>query len=595
MKRKILGILLSVLMSITITMIPSFTFAADLPFTDVATDEWYYSDVKGAYETGLINGMTATTFEPESNMTYAQAVKLAACMNQKYSTGSVTLTNGSPNWWDSYVAYAKEKSIINKDYDWNSNATRAGYVEIFAKALPEEALSAKNSIANGYIPDVTMVHPQAAAIYKLYRAGILTGMDEKGTFEPDNSIKRSEVAAILTRMMNESARKELTLGPVTKKVIFNSNGGSSVQTQQVNENEKAVRPADPARAGYEFAGWYKDSGLTEVFDFAEVVTGDLMLYAKWKEVETSANEYTVSFDTRGGSAIAEQKIKENKRAVKPEDPSREGYVFLGWYRDSDLTSAYNFAAAVTGDLTLYAKWKERIPGEIIDSWELIIASVNNGTYKNKYMIGDTKSLNLGSEGVVVMQIAAFDADELADESGKMAAITWISKQMLKSDHRMNPGINRDPADNSKYKTGTGSIGGWEHSEMRSWLQSDIKPLIPDSIRSAIKPVKKYTRSFDITGNAVSDTLSIDDLWIPSCREVFGSRGYGNTGPVYSNMFASERDRFRQKPGSRSARGWWLRSADDISCFDSVYTNGNLNFNEFPAYYDELGVVLGFCL
>ena len=109
-----------------------------------------------------------------------------------------------------------------------------------------------------------------------------------------------------------------------------------------------------------------------------------------------------------------QKIKENKRAVKPEDPSREGYVFLGWYRDSDLTSAYNFAAAVTGDLTLYAKWKERIPGEIIDSWELIIASVNNGTYKNKYMIGDTKSLNLGSEGVVVMQIAAFDADELAE-------------------------------------------------------------------------------------------------------------------------------------------------------------------------------------
>ena len=584
---------MSVLM--TFTIIPSFVFAAELPFTDVAADAWYYGDVKGAYDTGLINGMTATSFEPESNMTYAQAVKLAACMNQKYSTGSVTLANGSPDWWDSYVAYAKEKNIINKDYDWNSNATRAGYVEIFAKALPDEALNAKNSIANGYIPDVTMVHPQAAAIYKLYRAGILTGTDEIGTFEPDNNIRRSEVSAILTRMMNESARKELTLGPVTKKVVFNSNGGSSVQTQQVNENEKAARPADPAREGYEFAGWYKDSGLTEVFDFAEVVTGDLLLYAKWKEVETSVHEYTVSFDSCGGSAVAEQKIKENKKAAKPEDPSRGGYVFLGWYKDSGLTSAYNFTAAVTGDLTLYAKWKERIPGEINDTWELIIASVNNGTYKNKYMIGDTKSLNLGSEGVVVMQIAAFDADELADESGKMAAITWISKQMLKSDHRMNPGIKRDPADNSKYKTGTGSIGGWEHSEMRSWLQSDIKSLIPDSIRSAIKPVKKYTRSFDVTGNAVNDALSIDDLWIPSCKEVFGSKGHDKTGPVYSNMFASDRDLFRQKPGSRSTRGWWLRSADDISCFDNIYTNGNLNFIDIPAYYDELGVVLGFCL
>ena len=82
MKRKSLGILMSILM--IISMIPSFTFAADLPFTDVSTSAWYYNDVKSAYDTGLINGMDATTFAPESNMTYAQAIKLAACMNQKY-------------------------------------------------------------------------------------------------------------------------------------------------------------------------------------------------------------------------------------------------------------------------------------------------------------------------------------------------------------------------------------------------------------------------------------------------------------------------------------------------------------------------------
>ena len=56
---------------------------------------------------------------------------------------------------------------------------------------------------------------QAAAIYKLYRAGILTGMDENGTFDPNLNIRRSDVSAILTRMMNESARKELTLGAET--------------------------------------------------------------------------------------------------------------------------------------------------------------------------------------------------------------------------------------------------------------------------------------------------------------------------------------------------------------------------------------------
>ena len=181
------------------------------PNVKVPSSEWYYNDVKEAYDTGLINGMDTTTFAPESNMTYAQAVKLAACMNQKYITGSVTLTNGSPNWWDSYVDYAKRHNIISKDYSWNSNATRAGYVEIFAKALPDEALKAKNSIADGAIPDVSSSHPQASAIYKLYRAGVLNGMDDEGTFEPNNHVRRSEVAAILTRMLNESARRSITL------------------------------------------------------------------------------------------------------------------------------------------------------------------------------------------------------------------------------------------------------------------------------------------------------------------------------------------------------------------------------------------------
>ena len=224
-KRKGLSLLISVFM--LGMMVPSLSFAAELPFRDVSTSAWYYSDVKGAYDTGLINGRDAATFAPDANITYAETIKLAACMNQKYTDGSVTLKNGSPQWYDSYVAYAKDRDIISKDYDWNTPATRAGYVEIFAHALPDSALKAKNTVVDNAVPDVNMNHPQAAAIYKLYRAGILTGNDEKGTFQPDNNIRRSEVCAILTRMMNESARKELSL----KK---DSSGNSPVDFSAVN-------------------------------------------------------------------------------------------------------------------------------------------------------------------------------------------------------------------------------------------------------------------------------------------------------------------------------------------------------------------------
>ncbi len=279
--KKLTGILLSALM--VISMIPSFTFAAELPFTDVPKSEWYYSYVKQAFETGLINGFEDNTFRPDDSMTFAQAVKLAACMNQKYTTGSVTLTNGSPNWWDSYTAYAKQKGIINKDYEWDSLATRAEYAEIFANALPDAALKEKNNVTDGYIPDVGITHPQASAIYKLYRAGILVGTDEIGSFDPKSNIRRSEISAILTRMMNESARQEITLGPIMKTVIFIGNGGSAVEPLKVAYNNKAVKPANPRRAGYSFEGWYSNEGLTAPFDFDSLITKDMTLYAKWEK------------------------------------------------------------------------------------------------------------------------------------------------------------------------------------------------------------------------------------------------------------------------------------------------------------------------
>jgi hypothetical protein len=176
-----------------------------MPLADVPEDAWYAKDVRTAYFTGLVNGKTATSFEPAANITYAETVKLAACMQQLYTSGEVTLTNGSPNWYDSYAAYARENGIIARDYDWNAQATRAEFVEIFAHALPEGAYHQINDVPDDGIPDVKAAHPQAESVYLFYRAGILIGSPTEGAsfgeFRPDNTITRAEVAAILTRMM----------------------------------------------------------------------------------------------------------------------------------------------------------------------------------------------------------------------------------------------------------------------------------------------------------------------------------------------------------------------------------------------------------
>ena len=192
--------------------------AAGSTFTDVPKDAWYSSYVDAANKMGLVNGMTETTFVPKGELTVAQAVKLAAVMNQKYTTGAVSLTNGTP-WYTTYAAYCRDNGILAPDgssegltYDKvmaepNRPITRGEYAWLFSRALPDEALPARNTIPDGSIPDVgSLDSATRLGIYKLYRAGVVNGNDAKGTFLPASQIKRSEVAAIVVRMMDAGTR-----------------------------------------------------------------------------------------------------------------------------------------------------------------------------------------------------------------------------------------------------------------------------------------------------------------------------------------------------------------------------------------------------
>ena len=211
--KKILSFLLATVMCLSLF---GTVFAAEFNFTDVKTSDWFYNDVKSAVEMGLVNGKTPTTYAPNDNLTYAEAIKLAACMNQLYVDGKVTLTSGNP-WYKPYVDYCIDNEIIDKEYNYTDVATRAGYMGIFAKALPDEGLKAINNVPDNSIPDVSSSKAYAAGVYKLYRAGILTGVDEAHNCNPLANIKRSEVAAILTRMMNEDKRVEFNMGNEEQK------------------------------------------------------------------------------------------------------------------------------------------------------------------------------------------------------------------------------------------------------------------------------------------------------------------------------------------------------------------------------------------
>ena len=189
-----------------------FFVPEDFPFYDVDANDWFYEAVRSAWEQELIDGVTARYFKPDSTLTVAQAVKLAAALHQKQSVGFVTLQNGGTHWYDNYVNYAVANGLIEAAYqgksaeDMNKAVTRAEFVHILSKLLSTGAINTVNSI-----PDVKSGDAYADEIIAFYRAGILTGSDRLGTFHPESSLKRSEAAAILVRLYDATQRQYITL------------------------------------------------------------------------------------------------------------------------------------------------------------------------------------------------------------------------------------------------------------------------------------------------------------------------------------------------------------------------------------------------
>ena len=161
-------------------------------------------------------------------------------------------------------------------------------------------------------------------------------------------------------------------------ITFNSNGGSFVSSQFVKEGGYISKPTNPTKEGYVFAGWYTNSSLTNEYAFNSSVWSNLTLYAKWEE--TQDKTYIVTFNSNGGTDVVSLTIKQGESAIKPSDPTKNGYTFAGWYSDFALTYAYNFSTSITSNITLYAKWDAiQVTPEETDKIDVDITASYGGT------------------------------------------------------------------------------------------------------------------------------------------------------------------------------------------------------------------------
>lgn len=309
--------------------------AAINPFADVKDTDWFYDDVLTAVGMHLINGKSVTRYAPNEFITYAEVLKLAACMNQKFLNGNVTLENGTP-WYQPYVDYCAINKIAGAPADhMNKYATRAWFMTTFASALPESEFEEINVIEDGTIPDVVKGSDFYDVAYKLYRAGIVTGADAQHNCKPDSNIKRSEVAAILVRMMAKEKRIKFTM-------IHEKNVLKDDETEIVETPPTTVAP-----------DLEKDPIITPDINTDPLVTPGIVTDPL--EIKTQPQDMEVS-----GYGAPGQLTVEVEGGIKP-------YTYQWKYRDRrDTVEVFDndtVRGAATDTLTVYTSQKEALIGK----------------------------------------------------------------------------------------------------------------------------------------------------------------------------------------------------------------------------------------
>lgn len=350
--------------------------------------------------------------------------------------------------------------------------------------------------------------------------------------------------------------------------VYWKNGSTTIETD-TNVPYGTVPHYDgatPTSGGQTSTGWLPDP--------TQPITGDTTFVAQYLPV------YTVTFkNDTGTTTLDTQNVVQGQTATyggtTPTSSEDASLAWLGWATAANSHTANAVLTNVQSNMTVYAAFESAVEvAEITDSWDQIIAKIDNGTYKTAYKIGNYKPLDLGTEGTINMQIVAIDADELASDG--YAPLTFLGMELLNTA--------------KQFHTSQGPFG-YNTSALKQYVDTTVYGLIPSTVSSRIQKVKK---SFKGVNNGTF--TSTYKLWIPSARELTGDESsYETSGIIYNGIYNSKEARIKHTTDLAN-HTYWTRSSlinsSNVVRTSIVYSSGTITDAVLTNSYN---LTIGFCL
>ena len=379
---------------------------AETAFTDVPAGQYYTGAVAWAAANGIVNGTSAVTFAPNDPVTREQmAALLYRAMRflgnkcpQDGKLDAFSDASALSDWAVEGMIWAAGAGLFGGFEDGTlrpqETATRAQAAKVFCVLLdyseqpeptepsaeptepseeptqeptaeptdpteptePETGFTVTFKGEGGYakvngekVTSVTLEPGVTWLNFNLY-GDHSEGFDLDQVAASSGTLQRVRSEFIL-RDITEDVTVTFTTTGMIVTVTFVSKQVATVTPEKVQVPwGQTVEPATAERSGYTFVSWTTEDGTP--FDFSQPVREDVTLYATWK-----VRMYVVTYYD-GENVLYTQEYSYGSVIDRPTSPSKEGYLFTGWFKDPELTQMFDFIDRCRGDMSLYAKWRE---------------------------------------------------------------------------------------------------------------------------------------------------------------------------------------------------------------------------------------------